>query len=119
MKTYLRILGYAPGLNGRMVKFLIYAIFSVIFSASYLALTMPMLKILFDPVVSATVPPAPTAFAFSKDWAEAFFRHHFIRIVHDYGPHTTLLFICIGIVLLMIVGNTLRYFERMTASRIK
>src|SRR6188768_407885 len=119
MKIYFRILGYASGLNGRMVKFLIYAIFSVIFSASYLALTMPMLKILFDPVISSTIPPAPGAFEFSKDWGQAFFNHHFIRIVHEYGPHTTLLFICIGIVLLMIVGNTLRYYERMTASRIK
>jgi len=119
MQIYLRILGYAPGLSGRLVKFFVYAIFGVVFSAGYLAMTMPMLKILFDPKVSRVVPPAPGQFEFSKTWAQAFFDHHFIRIVQEYGPHTTLLFICISIIVLMIVGNTLRYFERMTASRIK
>src|SRR5688572_27931512 len=118
MKIYLRIFGYAPGLAPRLVKFFVYAIFGVMFSAGYLALTMPMLKVLFDPVVSATIPPAPGEFDFSRKYAEEFFNHHFIRVVHESGPHRTLLFICFGIVLLMIVGNALRYFERMTASRI-
>ncbi|MFZ2907072.1 MAG: ABC transporter transmembrane domain-containing protein [Cyclobacteriaceae bacterium] len=119
MKIYLRIFGYAPGSASRLVKFMVYAIFGVIFSAGYLALTMPMLKILFNPDVNAIIPPAPGAFELSKTFVEAFFNHHFIRIVHEQGPHQTLLYICIGIVLLMIIGNTLRYFERMTASRIK
>lgn len=119
MKIYLRILGYAPGLSARLVKFFVYAVFGVMFSAGYLALTMPMLKILFDPTVSSVIPPAPGQFEISKTFAQAFFNHHFIRIVNENGPHRTLLFICIGIVVLMIIGNTLRYFERMTASRIK
>lgn len=119
MKIYLRILSYARGLSKRLTKFFLFAVFGALFSAGYLALVMPMLKILFDPVVSATVPPAPEAFELSKTFFQQYFDHHFIRIVHDYGAHNTLLFICIGIVMLMIMGNTLRYLERMTASRIK
>lgn len=119
MKIYLRILGYAPGIKGRLVKFFAYSILGVAFSAGYLALTMPMLKILFDPVVSANVPPPPGEFELTKTFIQNFFNHHFIRLVHENGPHTTLLFICIGIVVLMIFGNTLRYFERMTASRVR
>src|SRR5688572_19212545 len=119
MKIYLRILGYAPGLSGRMVKFFVYAVFGVIFSAAYLALTMPMLRILFNPKVSSTIPALPKEFELSKAYAEQTFDHYFIGFVHDYGPHNTLLFICIGIVVLMVMGNTLRYFERMTASRMK
>jgi subfamily B ATP-binding cassette protein MsbA len=119
MKIYLRILGYAPGLTGRMVKFFVYAVFGVIFSAAYLALTMPMLKILFNPEISSAIPPMPEKFELSKAYAQQMFDHHFIRFVHDYGAHNTLLFICIGIVLLMVIGNALRYFERMTASRMK
>ena len=108
MKIYLRILGYAPGLAGRLIKFFLYALLSVAFSAGYLALTMPMLKILFDPMVNAVLPPAPGSFEFTKAYAQQFFTHHFVRIVHENGPHTTLLFICSGIVLLMIIGNALR-----------
>ena len=119
MKIYLRIFEYAPGLTGRLIKFFIYSILGVAFSAGYLALTMPMLKILFDPEVSSTVPPLPETFEFSKTYAQEFLSHHFIRVVHESGPHTTLLFICLSIVLLMIVANTFRYFERMTASRLK
>ncbi|HEU5292808.1 MAG TPA: hypothetical protein VFU05_19305, partial [Cyclobacteriaceae bacterium] len=81
MKIYLRILGYAKGLSGRLIKFFIYSILGVAFSAGYLALTMPMLKILFDPEVSSTIPPLPTTFEFSKTYAQQFLSHHFIRVV--------------------------------------
>lgn len=119
MKIYLRILSYARGLSRRMTKFFIFAILGVIFSAGYLALIMPMLKVLFNPGENAIIPAAPTKVEFSTKFAEAFFNHHFIRLIHEYGAPTTLLFICLGIVVLMIVGNTFRYFERVTASRIK
>src|SRR5688572_8845093 len=119
MKIYFRILGYAPGLTVRLVKFFVYAVLGVAFSAGYLALTMPMLKILFNKDVSAIIPPAPKAFEFSKTYVEQFFNHHFIRLVNENGPHQTLLYICIGIVILMVIGNALRYMERMTASRLK
>lgn len=119
MKIYIRILGYARGLSRRMTKFFVFAIFGVIFSAGYLALIMPMLKVLFNPQENAKIPAAPGKFEFTTEYAETFFNHHFIRIVHEHGAATTLLFICIGIVLLMMIGNTFRYFERMAASRIK
>jgi subfamily B ATP-binding cassette protein MsbA len=65
------------------------------------------------------VPPLPTSFELSKEYFQKTFDHYFIQLVQDYGHHTTLLFICLGIVLLIIIGNTFRYMERMTASRIK
>lgn len=119
MKIYLRILGYARGLSRRMTKFFIFAIFGVLFSAGYLALIMPMLDVLFKRGGVPPIPAAPGKFELSTKFAHDFFEHHFIRIIHEYGSSTTLLFICIGIVVLMIIGNTFRYFERITASRIK
>lgn len=119
MKIYLRILSYARGASRRMLKFFLLAVLGVIFSAGYLALIMPMLKVLFNPQENTVIPPAPAKFEFSGEFVEAFFNHHFIRLVHEYGASNTLLFICLGIVVLMIIGNTFRYFERITASRIK
>lgn len=118
MKLYLRILSYAPGITFRLFKFFFYAVFAVIFSAAYLGLIMPMLKILFDPKLNAVVPPKPE-FALSKEYASQLFDHYFIGMVQQHGAHTTLFLICIGIVALMIIGNTFRYLERITASRIK
>src|SRR6186713_304823 len=110
MKIYLRILSYARGLSRRLTKFFIFAVLGVLFSAGYLALIMPMLKVLFNPQENAVVPPAPAEFEFSTKFASSFFNHHFIRLIHEYGAPTTLLFICLGIVVLMIIGNTFRYF---------
>lgn len=119
MKIYIRILGYARGLSRRMVKFFIFAVFGALFSASYLALLIPMLNILFYTKVDSVIPAAPAAFEFSGTYFKGFFNHHFLRLIHEVGSNQVLLFICLGIVVLMIIGNTLRYFERITASRIK
>jgi subfamily B ATP-binding cassette protein MsbA len=118
MKIYLRILGYAPGLVGRLVKFFLYALLGVAFSAAYLGLIMPMMKVLFDPEKSSVVPTLPE-FSISIDFVTAFFNHHFISIIVEYGRMDALLFVCIGIVVCMMVSNTFRYLERMTASRVK
>ena len=118
MKIYFRILGYAPGLVPRLVKFFFYAIFGVIFSAAYLGLIMPMLKVLFNPEMGNEIPPKPT-FSLTFDFATQFFQHHFMRIVVDYGRMDALLFVCLGIIVCVFFANTFRYFERMTASRVK
>ncbi|MBN8577464.1 MAG: ABC transporter ATP-binding protein [Cytophagales bacterium] len=119
MKIYLRILSYAPGLATRLFKFLLFAVLGVVFSAGYLALTMPMLKVLFDSDLSASVPPLPLQVELSKEYFQKIFDHYFIQVVQDFGPHTTLLFICLGIVVLILIGNTFRYMERMVASRLR
>ena len=118
MKIYLRILEYAPGLAGRLIKFFIYSVLGVAFSAAYLGLIMPMMKVLFDPSVGTTVPPLPE-FSISLDFVSGFLRHHFIRVIAEYGRMDALLYVCIGIVLCVLVSNTFRYLERMTASRLK
>ncbi|KXK31284.1 MAG: ABC transporter [Bacteroidetes bacterium OLB12] len=119
MKIYFRILSYAPGLVSRLIKFLVFALLGCFFSAGYLALTMPMLKVLFDSNVSKVVPTPPSDFALSEEFFRSTFDYYFIRVIQDYGPHTTLLFICLGIVVLMFIGNTFRYLERMAASRLR
>lgn len=118
MKIYFRILRYAPGLVPRLIKFFVYAIFGVAFSAAYLGLIMPMLKVLFNPEMGTEIPPKPE-FSFTIDFVSQFFQHHFMRVVVDYGSMNTLLFVCLGIVVCVFIANTFRYFERMTASRVK
>ena len=118
MKIYLRILSYAPGIGGRLVKFFLYSIVGVIFSAAYLGLIMPMMKVLFDSSINPIVPALPK-FSFSVEFISTFFRHHFIRIIVEYGPMQALLYVCIGIVVCVLISNTFRYLERMTASRVK
>jgi subfamily B ATP-binding cassette protein MsbA len=118
MKIYLRILQYAPGLPARLVKFFVYSIFGVLFSAAYLGLIMPMLKVLFNPKESSVIPPLPE-FSWTIDFVTSFFQHHFIKVIVENGRMEALTLVCIGIIICVMVSNTFRYFERMTASRVK
>jgi len=118
MKIYLRILEYAPGLVGRLIKFFLYSLLGVAFSAAYLGLIMPMMKVLFDKSVTNVVPPLQK-FSISIDFADSFLRHHFIKLIVEQGRMGALLWVCVGIVLCVMVSNSFRYLERMTASRLK
>ncbi|MBX2962279.1 MAG: ATP-binding cassette domain-containing protein [Cyclobacteriaceae bacterium] len=118
MNTYFRILSYAPGLTPRLIKFFVFSLLGVLFSASYLGLLMPMLEILFDDKSDAIIPPLPDpelSIAFIKEY----FRHHFISIVVERGRIDALLFVCVSIVSCVFLSNFFRYAERMTASRLK
>ena len=114
-KTYFRILGYAPNLRPRMVKFFIFAVLGVLFQAIYLGLTMPMMKVLFDKKDNEPV-AYPTEF--NLRYPGDLFKYHFKQYA-DNDPISALIFVCIGIVIFVFLSNIFRYLERMTASRIK
>lgn len=118
MSIYLRILRYAPNLTPRLIQFFLYSVLAVLFSASYLGLVMPMLEVLFDDKSADVIPPLPE-FSFTFDFAKTYFRHHFVRIMVDYGRMDALLFVCVSIVICVFLANLFRYAERMAASRIK
>jgi subfamily B ATP-binding cassette protein MsbA len=118
MKIYFRILQYAPKLNSRVFKFVLFSILAAAFSAIYLGLTQPMLEVLFLQKTQATIPAYPE-FAFSADYAKKLFQYHFIKIIVERGPLNALLFVCISIVCFVFIANVFRYMERMVASNIK
>jgi len=118
MKIFFRILQYADGLTLKLVQFFAFSFIGIIFSALSLVAVIPMLNVLFDKVSSEIAPPLP-AFELSPDYAVDLFKHYFISIVNQYGKPEALLFICLLIVVSVMIGNLFRYFERMTASKIR
>jgi subfamily B ATP-binding cassette protein MsbA len=114
-KTYRRILRYAPNLVPRMVQFFIYAVLGVAFQAVYLALTMPMMKVLFD---KKDVKEVKYPTEISLDYPGQLFKYHFKEYA-DKDPVSALVFVCVGIVIFVFLSNIFRYLERMCASRIK
>lgn len=117
MKIYFRILSFAHNIKGRFLKFMIFALISVIFSAGYLGLTFHMLNILFDRVeVTVVEKPEPTL---TPEYPKELFDYYFMKIVQEHGKMDALAFICVFIVLFVLVSNAFRYMERMTASKIK
>lgn len=118
MKTFFRILKYSPNLTSRFIRFFVFSIVGVIFSAITLVAVMPLLEVLFDQVKVTAVPVVPE-FSFTTEYFIALFQHHFIRIILEYGKADALLFVCAFIITSMFIGNTFRYLERLVASRLK
>lgn len=118
MKIYYRLLSLTSHVPSRLFQFLIYSFLGSIFSASFLGLLQPMLEILFFQKTDKLVTALP-AFSLSKEYFTNTFNYYFHRTVEMYGPATTLLYICIGIIGFVFLANVSRYMERMVASRVK
>lgn len=117
MNVYFRMLQYAPGAGSRFVKFILFSVLSSVFSATYLGLLMPMMNILFKQDVNE--PTLPEKFEFSSSYFKAWFQVHFLEILDKNGYVTTLLYVCVGIVVFVFLANLFKYMERMVASRVK
>lgn len=121
MKTYLRILSYAPNLVPRLIQFLIFSVLGTIFSITNITLVVPMFGMLYQnrensaPEVPATLPD----FSFTVDYAIDVFNYYFLRVFRDHGPTTALLFICVLVIISILLKNIFQYMERMVASQVK
>lgn len=120
MKIYLRILNYAPNLVPRLIQFLLFSVFGILFSVTNVALVVPMVEMLFGYTQNkiAAVHALPV-FSLSIDYLRDSFNYYFLYIIRQHGPMNALLFICILIIVSVILTNFFRYLERMVASRIK
>ncbi len=78
---------------------------------------MPMMNILFKQDV--IVPTLPAKFEFSGHYFKAWFQVNFLQILEKNGYVTTLLYVCVGIVVFVFLANLFKYMERMVASRVK
>ena len=121
MKTYLRILSYAPNLVPRLIQFLIFSILGTIFSVTNIALVVPLFGMLYKNRNSSAieVPPHFPDFTPSVNYAVDLFNFYFLRILRDNGPTTALLFICVLVIISILLKNAFQYIERIIASQLK
>ena len=119
MKTFFRVLSYAPNFKSQLVLFFIYSILGIIFGAFNIVLAMPLLSVLFKAKKQAVEIPALPDFTLSVDYLVQTFNHYFIRIVVENGPLNALLFVCALIMICVFLANTFRYLERIMATKIR
>src|SRR5687768_278261 len=104
MKLYYRILLYSPKIKKELVLFFLFALLSVLFNTAYLGMIQPMLEILFDQKEHISGAASSSPFGFIK----VLFEENFRRLMEEHGRMTTLLFICVGIIILVFFSNTFR-----------
>ncbi len=121
MKTYLRILSYAPNLVPRLIQFLIFSVLGTIFSVTNIALVVPLFGMLYKNRNSSdiAVPQNFPDFTPSVNYAVDLFNFYFLRILRDNGSTTALLFICVLVIISILLKNTFQYTERLIASALK
>ncbi|HCM75007.1 MAG TPA: antibiotic ABC transporter ATP-binding protein, partial [Cytophagales bacterium] len=118
MKTFLRILNYAPYIKSRLVWFFVFSILGIIFGAFNIVLVIPMLQVLFERNVGDPVPPLPE-FSLSSEYIIGVFNHYFRMIILENGSLNALLFVCGLIVLCVLFANLFRFLERVVATKIR
>ncbi len=118
MNDFFRVLKYSGNLSARLIKFFIFSIVGTIFSAMSMVVVIPMLDILFDKVKVMVTPPMPPV-SLTTDYLTGVFKHFFFQIINGQGKTQALLFVCIGVVSSVLLGNIFRYFERVVASKMR
>jgi subfamily B ATP-binding cassette protein MsbA len=118
MNDFIRVLKYSSNLPARIIKFFVFSVIGTIFSALSLVVVIPMLNILFDKVKDMATPAVPE-FSISTEYVTGLFQHYFIQTINENGKSQALLFICLGIVGSVLLGNIFRYFERVVASKMR
>jgi ATP-binding cassette, subfamily B, bacterial MsbA len=117
MKIYFRILSFAQNINSRLVKFFVFALLGVVFQAVYLGFLQPVFDILFKQKENVQDPRK--SFSMLPSGIRNWFHENFAEIVRAQGELNALAFVCVLIIITVFLCNLFRYFERLTASKIK
>jgi len=118
MKTFFRILGYSKNPTSRSVVFLLFATLGSLFTTITYVSVKPMMDVLFDKVETSVVPAIPP-FSLTPEYFIGLFHHYFVGVMAEFGKTQALLFVCIFLASVMLIGNSFRYVERIIASKIR
>src|SRR5882757_4109500 len=104
MKTYFRLLSFAKPIEKFAIPYIIFTIFSVIFSTLNFVLLAPLLKVIFN-----VEPPNPHLVK-PDNWLNVLgnFNYYANQADLHYGPLYTLKIVCLVIVISVLLGNLFR-----------
>jgi subfamily B ATP-binding cassette protein MsbA len=108
MKTYFRLLSFAKPIEKFAIPYIIFTIFSVIFSTLNFVLLAPLLKTLFN-----KNPPDPHLLK-PSNWFNVLDMFNYYANLADlkFGAIPTLKIVCLVIVVSVLLGNLFRYLSQ-------
>jgi len=119
MKTYFRLLSFAKPIEKFAIPYIIFTIFSIIFSTLNLALLAPLLQTLFASKnaackAAAVVQAKPAALDIMGQ-----FNYHMTYFIAQYGPWGALQYVCGAIVVSALFSNLFRYLSQRTMENLR
>ena len=109
MKTYLRILSYARGLEWYIPQYIIVALLYAAFSVVNIALLAPMIEVLFKQTDTSAMVSSQPEFSFSANYFIELFNYYYYNYVVDKGPMAGLKFVAVAIITTAFLSNIFRY----------
>jgi subfamily B ATP-binding cassette protein MsbA len=119
MKTYFRLLSFAKPIEKFAIPYILFTIFSIIFSTLNLALLAPLLQTLFSAKTAACV---TTEAAKSKPGAFDImgqFNYYMQYFINHYGAWVALEYVCGAIVVSALLSNLFRYLSQRTMENLR
>jgi len=117
MKTYFRLLSFAKPIEKFAIPYVIYTLFSIIFSTLDLALLAPLLQALF---LGKHVETAQAILVKPKTFSiMAEYNYYVPYIIQRYGPFNALVFGCGAIVVSALLANFFRYLSQRTMENLR
>ncbi len=114
MKTYFRLLSYAKPLGRYAIPYILFTIFSVIFSTLNLALLAPLLTTLFNSDGNKEVVKPSGFFDIFNQF------NYYANLANErFGIYKTLMIVCGVIILSVFLGNLFRYLAQRTMENLR
>ncbi len=120
MKTYFRLLGFAPSIRKFLPVYFVFSLLHIVFSQFNFILIMPLLDILFGKVkVEPSELVVPGSFELSTDYLTNAFNYFLKSIVFENGPYVALQAICIVVIVSVFFSNLFRYLAQRIVENIR
>jgi ATP-binding cassette, subfamily B, bacterial MsbA len=119
MKTFWRILAFAPPFVSYGPAYLLTSLLGVIFGAVNLALLIPLLQVLFD--TGGPTGPAlaqPPTFVLGTTYFQDLFNYYFGQVVSQYGKFAALQYVCAVLIGSVFLANLFLYWSQRIMNRL-
>jgi len=118
MKTFVRLLSYAPPLVPIALRYLGYILLGVTFSLLNLTLLMPVLDVIFNTSSASAVAELPD-FSMSIEYFKNVFYYYFNTFRAQYGSMGALQFTCGIIAVSVFLSNFFKYFAQRVITKMQ
>ncbi len=120
MNTYLRILSFSRPYRRFVPQYIIFTLFSIVFSLVNFTLLIPLLEVLFNQVdAGAQSPEVLPPFTFSIDYIKTVFNYYFAEVIAKHGQVGALIFVCSITITSVFLSNLFRYFSNIIMAKLR
>jgi subfamily B ATP-binding cassette protein MsbA len=113
MKTYIRILSYAPSWIF-VPQHCLFAIIAIVFGTVNFTMLIPLLDVLFQKIPQQVQNLQVPTFTFGLSYFKDLFNYYMTFAIQEYGQLGALQYVCVIMICMTVVSNLFRYLSMMT-----